>query len=116
METADDFNLGIINSFITLDSGFDLEFNKTIIRYANLIPVVKPNIRGLKDREKIYRILGEFKKKKIFIRNGIRLEDVLLGKTLIENLLFVMKDCNLLLWILDTLLIQGLKYFSNLTF
>lgn len=40
-------------SYMTLDPGFDSEKNRTHIREAGLIPVIKPNVRGLKDREKI---------------------------------------------------------------
>lgn len=60
LELAQDLNLNISNSYITLDSGFDSEFNKSIILSAGLISVIKPNLRGLKNREKIYRLLDEF--------------------------------------------------------
>lgn len=43
-----------------MDSGFDSENNKVMISYQNLIPVIKPNPRGIKDRGKRYALLDEF--------------------------------------------------------
>jgi hypothetical protein len=60
LELADDLKLNIYKSIITLDSGFDSLFNKSIILSAELLPVIKPNIRGLKNKEKIYLRLDEF--------------------------------------------------------
>jgi hypothetical protein len=53
LSLADFLCLDIHESHITLDSGFDDEKNKVQIREAGLIPVIKPNMRGLKNREKI---------------------------------------------------------------
>lgn len=60
LELVRDLNLDIYRSIVTLDSGFDSAFNKSIILSAELIPVIRPNIRGLKKREKIYALLDEF--------------------------------------------------------
>jgi hypothetical protein len=55
-------DLDINNSFLTLDTGFDSKFNKNLISEFNLIPVIRPNTRGLKDRTKIYKQLDDFLK------------------------------------------------------
>jgi hypothetical protein len=60
LEIADLLELEIKNSHLTLDSGFDNAETKSEIIFRELIPVIKPNLRGLKDREKIQKILEEF--------------------------------------------------------
>ena len=60
LELADDLNLDIRNSHFTLDSGFDNSPTRNEISLRNMIPVIKPNLRGLKDRKKINKILDEF--------------------------------------------------------
>lgn len=57
---TDLLGISLYRSYITLDSGFDSEDNKVIIRYHNLIPLIKPNPRGTKDREKRYRMYDNF--------------------------------------------------------
>ncbi len=52
--------ISLVDSYITLDSGFDDGKNRNQIEYANLIPVIKPNLRGLKDRDKINAKLDAF--------------------------------------------------------
>jgi len=66
LELFDQLNLSfdIRNSFLTLDSGFDSQFNRNLISEFNLIPVIKPNARGLKDRTKRYERLDMFEKYK----------------------------------------------------
>ena len=60
LEMADELALDIQNSYFTLDSGFDSARNKVLIREAEMIPVIKPNLGARKDRGKIYAILDEF--------------------------------------------------------
>lgn len=60
LSLADFLCLDTRGSFLTLDAGFDDEKNKLQIREAGLVPVIKPNLRGLKNREKIERKLSEF--------------------------------------------------------
>lgn len=60
LDTSDLLGLDINESYLTLDSGFDSEHNHTIIREANLKPVIKPNLRGLKNRTKINTRLDRF--------------------------------------------------------
>lgn len=74
LEIAQDLNLNIDKSIVTLDSGFDSIFNKTIILSAGLIPIIKPNIRGLKNREKIYLILDEFESLKEIYKERYKIE------------------------------------------
>ena len=40
--------ISLVDSYLTLDSGFDDGKNRNQIEYANLIPVIKPNLRGLR--------------------------------------------------------------------
>jgi hypothetical protein len=60
LEIADLLELEIKNSHLTLDSGFDNAETKSEIVFREMIPVIKPNPRGTKDREKINKILNEF--------------------------------------------------------
>lgn len=60
IDHADLLRLDIKNSYLTLDSGFDSEHNKLIIQEANLKPVIKPNLRGLKNQTKRNIRLDEF--------------------------------------------------------
>jgi len=59
IETAEQLYLDILNSYLTLDSGFDSQDNKVRIKYVELIPVIKPNPRSA-SREKRYAMLDEF--------------------------------------------------------
>lgn len=60
MDTADLFDFDLKNSFLTLDSGFDSLANKITVRYFNLIPVIKPNPRGIKDKKKLELLNKDF--------------------------------------------------------
>lgn len=60
MDLADSLQLDLKNSYLTLDSGFDNMETKNEILFRELIPVIKPNLRGLKNREKINKILDDF--------------------------------------------------------
>jgi len=48
------------NSYFNLDSGFDSEYNKFIIRKHHMIPNIKVNSRNTKDREKLYKRYDDF--------------------------------------------------------
>lgn len=74
LEIADLFGWNLCGSYMTLDSGFDSEDNKFIIRGAEMIPVIKPNLRGLKDRKRIYRILDEFEEIKDIYKERHKVE------------------------------------------
>lgn len=71
LETADLLNLDIEGSRLTLDSGFDSEANRVMIRWHNLVPVIRPNIRGTKDSEKIEKMMSEFDEAAYKKRHGI---------------------------------------------
>ncbi len=60
LEIADELTLDLQGSYLTLDSGFFTESNKCQIEYAGLIPVIKPNTRGLKNQEKLNEMLDAF--------------------------------------------------------
>lgn len=51
--------LDTCQSYLTLDSGFDGDNLKTIVRLQELIPIVKPNARNCGD-EKRYALLDDF--------------------------------------------------------
>ena len=74
LETAHYLNLEIDKSYFTLDSGFDSEVNKVIISEAELIPVIKFNLRGLKDRKKINRKLYEFETIEFIYKERYKIE------------------------------------------
>lgn len=74
LDTADLLHLDIYNSYITLDSGFDSQSNKENIKSFDLIPVIKPNLRGIKDREKRYQILDNFEPYKYIYKERYKIE------------------------------------------
>lgn len=70
---ADLLKLNVVNSYLTLDSGFDSKDNKFNIKYFDLIPVIKPNPRNT-DREKRYVMLDEFEEVKSIYTERIKIE------------------------------------------
>ena len=60
VEAADLLNIDLTHSHITLDSGFDSETNKVTIRSNQLIPVIYPNVRNIKNPEKKERLFSDF--------------------------------------------------------
>lgn len=60
LEMADDLHWNLLKSFITLDAGFYSDFNHNIIRWAGMIPVVRPNPRGIKNPKKLEQIWNDF--------------------------------------------------------
>ena len=74
LETAHYLNLETNKPFFTLDSAFDSEDNKFIIRGAEMIPIIKFNLRGLKDRKKIERIFYEFETMEFIYKERYKIE------------------------------------------
>ena len=74
LETAHYLNLEIDQSFLTLDSGFDSKVNRAIISEAQLIPIIKFNLRGSKDRKKIERIFYEFETIEFIYKERYKIE------------------------------------------
>lgn len=60
LELADDLHWNLRKSFITLDAGFYSDFNRTIIRYAGMIPVIRPNPGSTKNPEKLEIMWSNF--------------------------------------------------------
>ena len=60
LEMADDLHWNLQESFITLDAGFYSNFNHSIIRYAGMIPAIRPNPGRTKDPEKLEKIWDDF--------------------------------------------------------
>lgn len=52
--------LDLNGSYLTLDSGFDSEYNHWLIRFHEMIPVIKPNRRGTKDEKKLEKMFADF--------------------------------------------------------
>lgn len=52
--------LELSGSYLTLDSGFDSEHTKWLIRYHDMVPVIKPNRRGTKDEQKLETMYADF--------------------------------------------------------
>jgi len=74
LEIADLLELEIENSNLTLDSGFDNAETKNEIIFRGMVPVIKPNLRGMKDREKIQKILEEFEYLKGIFKERYKIE------------------------------------------
>lgn len=74
LESMNRLGISLIDSCLTLDSGFDDEKNRNQIKYANLIPIIKPNLRGLKDREKINAKLDAFEEVREIYQERYKIE------------------------------------------
>lgn len=59
---------------ITADPGFDSTGNKKLIREKGLTPIIKPNLRRLKDKKKIMKKLDEFRKIKHIYKERYKIE------------------------------------------
>lgn len=53
-------SLDLTDSYLTLDSGFDSDYNKSLIRSHGMTPVIKPNRRGTKDETKLATMYADF--------------------------------------------------------
>lgn len=56
-------SMDLTDSYLTLDSGFDSDYNRQLIQSYGMIPVIKPNRRGTKDELKIEKMYNNFKDK-----------------------------------------------------
>lgn len=56
-------SMDLNDSYLTLDSGFDSDYNKQLIKSYNMVPVIKPNRRGTKDETKIEKMYDNFNDK-----------------------------------------------------
>ena len=75
LEIIDDLKLDVPeNAGITGDPGFDSEANENQIIASGFNPIIKPNLRGLRDKEKINRILDEFEEKKPIYKERYKIE------------------------------------------
>jgi len=63
MDFADLIGMDLRESLVTLDSGFDSSSNDDRLRYHELIPVIKPNLRGTKNQDMINERLDAFDEK-----------------------------------------------------
>lgn len=60
VDMADLIGFDLSQIKLTLDSGFDGEWNKQCIRSFDMIPVIKPNRRGTKNEKKIEAMYDAF--------------------------------------------------------
>lgn len=60
MDFASLIGLDTRESHLTLDSGFDSQANEDRILFHELVPIIKPNLRGTKNTEKIHLRLDAF--------------------------------------------------------
>ena len=74
LETADLLDWDLTGSRMVLDPGFNSLTNRNEILKAEMIPVIKPNIRGLKDKDKINQMLDEFEPLKDIYHGRYRME------------------------------------------
>jgi hypothetical protein len=74
LEIADDLDWELKTLPITLDPGFDSKFNKQSIRSAYMLPVIKPNCRGLKNEKKKHQMFYDFDCIKHFYKKRFRVE------------------------------------------
>lgn len=59
-DMADLVGFDVKGSYLTLDSGFWSEYNRTKIRSLNMIPVIKPNRGRIIDEKKLERLYANF--------------------------------------------------------
>jgi len=57
---ADLIGIDLNGTYLNLDAGFDSQYNHNIIRLAGMVPNIKVNPRGTKDRDKLYKRLNQF--------------------------------------------------------
>lgn len=74
LEICDSLLLDTTNSYFVLDSAFDSIANKIELEKYDFIPVIKPNLRGTKNREKIYQRLDEFESVKHIYKERYKIE------------------------------------------
>jgi hypothetical protein len=74
MEFAFLLDMDLQETYFTLDSGFDNAATRNEIRLRGLIPVIKPNLRGLKSQKKINKILDEFETVEHIYKERYRIE------------------------------------------
>lgn len=60
MIMAEALRLELTDTYLTLDSGFDSQENKTLITSYNLIPVIFSNVRNTQDPEKLDHLFDDF--------------------------------------------------------
>jgi len=73
-ELAYDLHWNLRKSFITLDAGFYSDFNRRIIRYAGMIPVIRPNPGRTKDPVKLEKMWNDFYPIKHIYKERYRIE------------------------------------------
>ncbi len=60
MDSMDVLGIDCKNSFLTLDAGLDSFHNKWLIEHYGLIPVIKPNRRGITNPDMLHAKFEEF--------------------------------------------------------
>lgn len=74
VEQAHFSRLDIEKSFLTLDPGFDSQYNRSLILDARLIPVIKPVAWAKQDQAKRYERLDDFELVKYIYKERYKIE------------------------------------------
>lgn len=73
-DVAELLELDLEGSYLTLDPGFDSEYNRSEIRFHKMIPVIKPIARAKENPEKLAFRQEEFDKLKHIYKERYRVE------------------------------------------
>ncbi len=79
IDFAECIRMDLTGSYFTLDSGFNSSYNKWLIQYHGMIPVIKPNRRRTKDEKKLEQMYEDFNelvyKKRFIIKRVFAWQD-----------------------------------------
>lgn len=74
LEITEYLEVDLSGTYLTLDSAFDNRFSKSDIVLRGMIPVIKPNLRGLKSEEKRNQRLTEFEELEDIYKQRLHVE------------------------------------------
>ena len=74
LDVADLLEFDLKGIPLTLDSAFDSEANRVTIAGQELLPVIYPNPRGMRDRERIEKLFADFEPYRVIYKERYRIE------------------------------------------
>lgn len=74
MDVAGLLELDLVGSCLTLDPAFDSEYNRSLIRSCDLIPVMKPISRTKENLQKLAKLWEEFDELESVYKERYRVE------------------------------------------
>lgn len=80
LNIADEYAFDLTNTAITLDPGFDSQSNQTRIEWNNIVPIIKPNLRGSKNEDYINERLNRFESVKHLYKERYKVERIFAWK------------------------------------